>query len=147
MFACVVFARLAPNEATNDSTANDLPLLRQVLQDSSRQLSNSARSLEIFSAVDTPAIRWYLRDFDQVTFGDSVPAEAQQQAIITSNDTTLTLPNDYFGADFRLRNVETTQPDGEATTQPLAQILRWWLLRQSQATIEQESIILWIKAQ
>lgn len=133
----------------SEATANDLPLLRQVLQDSSRQLSNSPRSLEIFSAVDTPVMRWYLRDFDQVTFGDSVPAEAQQQAIITRNDVTLTLPNDYFGADFRLRNLEmeTVQPAGESTVQPLAQILRWWLLRQSPATIEQESIILWIKTQ
>lgn len=130
----------------SEATANDIPLLRQVLQESSRQLSNSARSLQIFSAVDTPVIRWYLRDFDQVTFGDSVPAEAQQQAIITANNVELTLPNDYFGADFRLRNVETSQPS-EPTVQPLTQVLRWWLLRQSSATIEQESLILWIKAQ
>ena len=130
----------------SEATANDLPLLRQVLQDTSRQLSNSARSLEIFSAVDTPVIRWYLRDFDQVSFGDSVPAEAQQQAIITHNDITLTLPNDYFGADFRLRNVAASQPS-EPAAQPLTQILRWWFLRQSSATVEQESIILWVKAQ
>ncbi len=121
---------------------NDISLLVTTVQDISRQAANADFELDIFSSVDSPVLRWYLRDFKQAQFGNSLPANAQNQAIISPDDAELALGSDYAGADFGiLRN--GLQPREFPSPTPGVDILRWWLFHESSLATNEERVILW----
>ena len=124
------------------ATDNDVPLLVTTLQDISRQATNADYDLDIFSSVDSPVLRWYLRDFHQAQFGNSLPANAQNEAIISLDNADLALGSEYAGADFGvLRN--GLQPREFPSATPRLDILRWWLFHESSLATNEERVILW----
>lgn len=138
------------HEAANDprerwvtlATDDEVRLLAATLQDISRQASNADHDLNIFSSVDSPALRWYLRDFRQAAFGNSLPVSAQNEVIISPDNTELALGSDYAGADFGiLRN--GLQPPEFPSINPGLDILRWWLFHESSLAANEERVILW----
>lgn len=138
-----IFAANDPRERwVAIGTDEQIPIMVEVIRSTSRQTANSAYDLSIFSQVDSPVLRWYLRDYTQVEFGPALPVNAQQDAIITPVDAELRLPNEYFGADFGLQSkaysgVIAPSVDG---------ILRWWLFRDSNQPVDRERVILWLRS-
>ena len=87
-------------------------------------------------------LRWYLRDFHQAQFGNSLPANAQNEAIISLDNADLALGSEYAGADFGvLRN--GLQPREFPSATPRLDILRWWLFHESSLAANEERVILW----
>jgi hypothetical protein len=113
------------------------------LREVSRQATNSDFDLAIFSTVDTPILRWYLREYDQARLGNTIPTNANYDAIITTADqTALTLSSDYLGTDFGLARVSLQPQPGPA----VLDALRWWLFHESNTIVNQEEVILWIRS-
>ncbi|MEJ2749032.1 MAG: glycosyltransferase family 39 protein, partial [Anaerolineae bacterium] len=138
------------HEAANDprerwvtqATDNEIRLLVTTMQDISWQIDDANNGLDIFSSVDSPALRWYLRDFRQAQFGDSLPVNAQNQVIISPDNAELALGSDYAGADFGiLRN--GLLPTEFPSPTPGLDILRWWLFHESSLAPNEERVILW----
>jgi hypothetical protein len=140
------------HEAANDprerwvslpATDDDVRVLTDTLREVSRQATNSDFDLAIFSTVDTPILRWYLREYDQARLGNTIPANADYDAIITTADqTALTLSSDYLGTDFGLARVSLQPQPGPA----VLDALRWWLFHESNTIVNQEEVILWIRS-
>lgn len=123
---------------------DDLRMLAQLMEDISWQTTASAHRLQIMSAVDSPALRWSLRDFPNASFGETVPPGATAHAIITPVvDNALAPGDNYLGTDLGL--VTTGMA---ATERPLslAESLRWWVFHEHPAAITGERIILWARS-
>lgn len=128
-----------------EATAAEAPLLASTLRDISRQVSNADNDVEIFSAVDTPALRWYLRDFNRLTVGAAVPPGAQQAIVITpAGEAEPLLGSDYLGSDFGLLRREPEQTFLSET--PLLDALRWWLFHESSNQFLEQDVIVWVRA-
>lgn len=124
-------------------TDDDVRVLVPVIDEISRQLSNSQTDLNILSRVDTPVLRWYLRDYDELEIADTIPATASNAVIITPIDTELALSNDYFGSDYGLLRHQPELINNEAM---IIDTLRWWLFQESPTPIAEERVILWIRS-
>ncbi len=130
-------------------TDDDMRVLIPVIQEISNQVSNSVYDLDIFSGVDSPVLRWYLRDFRQVQFSDTLPVGTANELIISPFNADLALGSDYMGSDYGLIHSEP------ATANPLEQIpapnpginaLRYWFFQESDTVVPEERIILWLRA-
>ena len=139
-------------EAANDprerwvavpTTDDDVSLMTDILREVSRQLVNSDFDLSLFSTVDTPILRWYLRDYAQAQFGNTIPATANFEAIIsTAEQTELALASDYMGSDFGLMRVSVEPRPGSSA---IVDTLRWWLFHETNTAVTQQRIILWVR--
>jgi hypothetical protein len=131
-----------------EGTDDDVPVMLELITGISRQTAKADNDLEIFSLIESPVLRWYFRDFARFQAGAALPVNAQAPVILAPADQQPALPSDYFGADFGLMQRDVT----DAVTSPLsigarvADLLRWWLFRESTAPIEQERLILWIRS-
>jgi hypothetical protein len=144
--AATQLSRLGANDPRErwviTGTDDDVSFMVDLLARVSRQTVNSERDLSIFSLVDSPVLRWYLRDYTGFQVGSTLPFNAQPDVVIAPLDAQLELPNDYFGADFGLQRremavVETFQP-GAA--------LKWWLFRESDAPLDVERVVVWVRS-
>lgn len=124
------------------ATDDDIRLLTATLTEISRQATNSEHELTIFSGVEAPALRWYLRDFNQFQMGASLPVGARQDVIISPNRDDLALGSDYVGADYGLTRQGLLSQEIPSQT-PFIDLLRWLLFHDSTQTINEERVILW----
>lgn len=128
----------------SQGTDNDLSLLVDTLQDISRQAANSDADLTLLSAVDTPVLRWYLRDFWQAAVGQVVPPDAHHQVIISRvGDGDPQFGTDYVGSDFGLLR-SGTAPAPVSNT-PFADTLRWWFFHETNVETIEDRVILWVR--
>lgn len=125
------------------ATDDDVRLLVGTLADISRQISGSEYDAAITSAVDTPLLRWYLRDFRQVTYTAGVPAAAQD-VIIAPENAELALTSDYRGMDFGLLRT-CPNPIVTTTNNAMLDTLRWWLFQESPACGTTDRVIVWLR--
>lgn len=142
--------RWLSREAANDprerwvevGTAADIRRLATIAADTSGQIARSERSATLYLGVDSPALRWYLRDFEQLTLGSGAPAVAETELIIAPADAAGRFQADYVGADFAFR---VTAP---AQVEPLSlqRLLRWRLLHMSDQQQTQERVVLWVRS-
>ncbi len=135
-----------PRESwVEQATDDDVGQLSLALYDISRRADNSDRGIPIFSAVDSPVLRWYLRDFPQAQFGHALPLGAQHEVIISpAVDSEPILGDDYLGGDFGLLRTQTEETTLSMT--PLLDTLRWSLFHESARSIREDRIILWIRS-
>lgn len=124
-------------------TDDDARLLVSVIDEISTQLSNSKSDLDILSRVDTAVLRWYLREYDELTFAEALPPTAVNAVIITSTDTELALTLDYMGSDYGLLRRE---PEQITSDTPLIDTLRWWLFQETPTPLIEERVILWLRS-
>lgn len=90
-----------------------------------------------------PLWRWYLRDWEVVTFADTLTAQVQTPMVLTSAEqTSPTLGDQYTGQDFVIRR--WWQPNLLEKQDALS-----WLLYRKSVTfpIKLERVILWVKAE
>jgi hypothetical protein len=136
------------HDAANDTreqiidigTEDDLPRIAVTLSELSWELTNSADGLNITSTIDSPSLRWYLRDYEVDYVGGALSRDTESQAIITRADRNPNLATGYVGTDFGfLRYPSTGQLD-------VYQKIRWWLFHESPLPIEQERAILWLRS-
>lgn len=125
-----------------EGTDDELPLMIDIIGRISRQAVNSEFDLDIFSQVDTPALRWYLRDFNRAQFGQTLPIGAANAVVITPIGTEPHLASDYFGADFGLRRWEVEPPAPPTWIERL----RWWFFNESTAPVNEERVVMWVRA-
>jgi len=123
-------------------TDDDVKMLIPLLQDISRQVANSPRDLVIFSQVESPVLRWYLRDFAGFEHGPALPVDTQADVIIAPIEGEPALPNDYFGADFGLEQREVPNVGPVM----VSDALKWWLFRESTAATDDRRIVLWVRS-
>jgi hypothetical protein len=114
----------------------------ELLLRASRQAANSDRDLAVFSLVDSPVLRWYLREFDNYGAGPALPLDDPPDVIITPVDVLPELPADYIGADFGLERRETPVA-GSSTPE---EALKWWLFRESNAAVDEQRVVVWIRS-
>jgi hypothetical protein len=115
----------------------------------SRQTTNADSDLDVFSTVDSPVLRWYFRNFERFTAGATLPVDTAAAVVVTTDDAQPQLPNDYFGADFGLVQGDTTTAEplaGQGWAVAAGEALRDWLFHESSAPVEQQRVIVWIRA-
>jgi len=129
-------------------TDDDVPRLVGLLERISREVANSDVDLSVFSAVDSPVLRWYFRAFERFESGPALPIDSQADVVITAGDSEPQLPNDYFGADFGLEQHEVTGVGltSEGGGAVVDQVLRAWLFHHSSVPVEQQRIVVWVRS-
>ena len=127
----------------SEGTDDGMLVLADMVQDLSWQLSKSDRDVDILSTVDTPAMRWYLRDYVNAEIGKSAPPDTTATIVITPADAQTSLGTTYMGADYAIAQSEPLEK--VLSPSPLLDTLRWWIFHQSHDTPAQERVILWVK--
>jgi hypothetical protein len=140
------YAANDPHERWVGTAADDeVRLLVNVLREISHQTTRSDYEIDIVTAVDTPLLRWYLRDFRNLQISDVLPPGTQSSVVISPVQSDLALGSDYLGADYGLARAGLQAPEVPSQT-PLLDLLRWWLFHESTAVVNEERIILWLRA-
>lgn len=121
-------------------TAENAQQLAPFMADLSGRYRGAARAATVFSQVDQTSLRWYLRDFPQVTYGHTLPTNATFDLILTP----ATAVEPTFGADYTGTKFQLTHPP---TPHPLTlqESLRWWFFYQSPTPRLSEDVILWVR--
>ncbi len=127
----------------SEGTDDGMLVLADMVQDLSWQLSKSDRDVDILSTVDTPVMRWYLRDYVNAEIGKSAPPDTTATLVITPADAQTSLGTTYMGADYAV--AQSKPLEKVLSTSPLLDTLRWWVFHQSHDTPAQERVILWVK--
>ncbi len=122
-------------------TDGDARRMTDLLTRISRQTANSDRDLAVFSLVDSPVLAWYLRDLVGFQSGAALPVNATPDVVVSPAEDEPALYTDYYGADFDL-----TQAEVAATGSTLNDALKWWLFRESNAAVDTQRVILWIRS-
>ncbi|MGD2079437.1 MAG: hypothetical protein PVH18_13720, partial [Chloroflexota bacterium] len=125
---------------TSTGTDSDIRLIRETVEELSWRASNSLNDVVLTSAVDTPALRWYLRDFDRATFDTALPANTSSPVLITPLAYDPLVANNYIGAEYSY-----SHPD---TVHRLERIdaLRWWFFHESPIPISEDYLVLWLRS-
>jgi hypothetical protein len=121
-------------------TTHDIRLIRETLEELSWQVDNSVDDVMLASAIDSPALRWYLRDFSNATFATALTAPSTSPVLITPTDYDPEVGNNYIGAEYSYAypNMIHTLSASDA--------LRWWLFHQSPVPISRQQLILWLRS-
>jgi hypothetical protein len=125
------------------ATDDELILLIDSAVTISRQFKGAEQAVSLFSAVDQPLLRWYLRDFDRAEFGDTVPLQATYDLIIAPELSDPAFGTDYLGSDFGFLVGQAPAP------QSTVERLRWFIFPetsvQTSATTA-ERLVLWVRS-
>jgi hypothetical protein len=126
-------------------THDEVRLLVESLTEISQQAVGSKHDLAVFSVVDSPVLRWYLRDFSKFQSGAAVPLQAGSDVVISPPDTELALDNDYVGTDFRLLRQKPAGIIANSQSR-LLDVLNGWLFHESRAPVDDLQVIVWIRS-
>jgi hypothetical protein len=118
----------------------DIWLIRETLEELSWLSDNSPNGVALESAVDTPVLRWYLRDFSAASFANTLPPATASPVLITPLDYDPIVAGNYIGAEYAFGHPDTIHDLGRIDA------LRWWLFRQSPIPISEDRLILWLRA-
>ncbi|MDT8307175.1 MAG: hypothetical protein RRC07_14685 [Anaerolineae bacterium] len=140
------------HEAANDPRAglatvvtdDDVRLLATMLSEISYQGGFGPYDIPLLAAVDSPALRWYLRHFNDVRWGETVPPGTTTTAVITAATGAQPPIDGYSGLNLGTLRTGTTR-EGLPTVSSAGETLRWWLFRESPVRIVQDEIILWVR--
>jgi 4-amino-4-deoxy-L-arabinose transferase-like glycosyltransferase len=128
-----------------EGTDSDVLFMLPVIEEVAEQAANSLASLDLYASVDSPVLRWYLRDIDGVQFSNTLPVGTNNEVIITPINADVALGSDYLGGDygFLVSEPETLNTGSQV---PLIDSLRWWFFHESNAVAPESRIILWLRA-
>ncbi len=120
-------------------TDSELRLLVDTLNETGSSALGLQQSIQIYSTIDNSVLRWYLRDFEDVSFFDAVPAEATPDVVITADNVELQAGSTYTGTDFGI-----TRPDQRLRLN-FMEGLRWWFFGDSAPQLTDQRLILWVR--
>ena len=128
-----------------EGTDSDVLFMLPVIEEVAEQAANSLASLDVYSSIDSPVLRWYLRDIDGAQFSDTLPVGTSNEVIITPINADVALGSDYLGGDYGFL---ATEPEtlNTGSQVPFIDSLRWWFFHESNATAPESRIILWLRA-
>jgi len=126
-------------------THNEVRLMVDTLKDISQQAVGSDHDLAVFSVVDSPVLRWYLRDFHRFQSGAAVPLQGESDIVISPPDSDLALGSDYVGTDFRLLRQKSVEMTADSQSR-LLDSLNWWLFHESGAPVDETAVIVWVRS-
>lgn len=124
----------------NIASDDDLPLLANTINQLSWQLDNSEQDVQLLSSVESPALRWYLRELTNLEINNALPRSMDTSLIVTTNEQVPELATGYIGSDFG--HIRLNSPQRYS----MADMLRWWLFRESPSQVLEERVILWLRA-
>ena len=135
-------AQLRPNQPQElwspPPGAGQAELALNTLTDLSNWESGLARQINLVSTVDTPSVRWMLRDFSGVRYAAEIPSGEMPAVILTRVDAEAPAQTaSYRGQDF----VWWVRPAWEG---PLPEDFLGWLTHRK-ASLEYDHIILWAR--
>jgi hypothetical protein len=135
-----VYGAADPREPWVARAADDELLhLAATFSQLSWQVTNSAGGLETISLVDSPSLKWYLRDATRFTQATALAPGTGSLALLTPSGVSPELDGAYFGADFGYERTATR------FTLDALQYLRWWLFHELPVAQEEQRLILWIR--
>lgn len=121
----------------------DVRLFRQISQQLALQHTNSRSDLTIFSTIDSPVLRWYLREFPRYEVGTILPDNPTAQLLITGTDAAA--PANYLGTQLGLLRLSLGAQEAEYESDIIT-TLRWWLFRESRMPFNQQRMTVWLRA-
>jgi hypothetical protein len=135
-------AYLRPNSAQElwsvSPSAGQIDLLVTTLSDLSQWNIGLRQELDVLVTVESPALRWALRDFPRARFVSGLAATEAPGVVITLKDQeTPALAQAYRGQDFVWR----VYPGWEGLLPPNA--AAWFVFRQ--APLVSEQVVLWAR--
>lgn len=129
-----------------EGTDEDVRLFASFMDTLSYQVARHSKDVAVLSTVDSPVLRWYLRDMAQVTFANGVPFLADTAVLITPSSQNSGLPvgTDYIGTAFDLIQ---SCPNGTAvSSQIMIDTLKWWFFQEAPSCGDPSGIIVWLRA-
>ena len=91
-------------------------------------------------SLNDPALKWYVRDFRDVHYTDTIGGESETPVYLTPDSRTpASLAESYRGQKFALRSDWT--PAGLRGTE----LVKWWLYRYTSALPATQNVILWVQ--
>jgi hypothetical protein len=125
-----------------EATAPGARILAETLASTSEQATGSSHIMPLTIQVDDPLLRWYLRDFADVKWTDTLDPSVVTEAVVTPVDQGEPLLGDnYLGMDLVLR----VQKPVETGVPAAGTALRWILLRDAPLPSPTRQVILWIR--
>ncbi len=122
-------------------TDDGVRVMTAVIHDLSDRFAKSHHGISIANGVDSPILRWYLRDFDNVTHSHTLPYEPTASLLISEVDDGR-FAAAYTGADFNLLRRSAQFPP----RMTVPETLRWMLFHDHPyPQPPAEKIILWWK--
>ncbi len=114
-------------------------LFTSSVTDISTRNNSDPQSIEIVvQGLDSPALRWVLRDDSNAIFSDTLPVDAKPDMIVTADQPGLSQPAEYSGQDF------TWEEAPNWSILLPKEWLRWFAFKT--APSEKTSIILWVRS-
>jgi len=114
-------------------------LLLNSIENTSRKARVDRHSLDIqILGLDSPALKWALRDFRNVSVVNAIPADAQPALILSDNLQEAAWGAAYTGQDFVL-NMQPTWG-----LMKFEEWLRWSIFRE--APLDQELLVMWVRS-
>ncbi|MDJ0756989.1 MAG: glycosyltransferase family 39 protein [Ardenticatenaceae bacterium] len=122
------------------STDDELSLLIDATVNTAREVRGTERAVSLFSALDHPLLRWYLRDFDRAEFGSAVPVQATFDLIIAPDEADPSFGTEYLGTDFGFLICECYSPAGWLEN------MRWFFFTEGPPPVDEQRLVLWLRS-
>jgi uncharacterized protein (TIGR03663 family) len=123
-------------------TAPGARLLAEALETASQRATGSAHTLPLTVQLDDPVLRWYLREFPQVSWAEDLNPGVTSEAVVTADDQQdPALGDNYLGMDLVLQVGEPAKPE----LPPWVAAVRWSLLRDGPPPTPERKVIVWLR--
>ncbi len=119
-------------------------MLTEMTQELALQTANSRFDLTVFSTVNSPVLRWYMRDFGQYETGDTLPDNPQHDLLITAAEGDAAAPSTYLGSTFGLLRQGLGAQEAEYQGDFFA-TMRWWFFHESSMPVNEQKINVWLR--
>ena len=127
-----------------EGTDDDVLLLATLSQELALQATNSRFDLTIFSTVDSPVVRWYMRDFAEYEMGDTLPDAVATDLVIMDAGSDAAAPSTYLVSEYGLLRQGLGAQEAEYQGDFFA-TLRWWLFHESPMPVNEQKINVWLR--
>jgi hypothetical protein len=128
----------------DEATAPGARILVDTLRTTSERARRASYTLPVTVQSGDPVLHWYLRDFAEVAWVDSLQPGITSEAVVAPEEVqTPLLGSSYLGMDLDLRLASPTERPGT-----LSATLRWLLLRDAAAggePVASSRVVVWIR--